>query len=77
MPSKQTLADTFESVEDPSISLQHTGRKNTLKAVKCSDNGAKGSALLPQDVSKEGNGPKWSSFATEARPGNVPEPPSP
>lgn len=77
MPSKYTLAATFESVEDPSISLQHTRRKNTLKAVKCSDNRAKGSAPVPQDVSKEANGSKRSSFATGARPGDFPELPSP
>lgn len=71
-PSQPTL----ESMEDPSISLQNTGRRNTLSAVKCSDNRAKGSAPVPQGVSKEGNGPKQSSFATGARPGDFPEPPS-
>lgn len=31
MLSKQTLVATFKSVEDPSISLQHTGRKKYIQ----------------------------------------------
>jgi len=51
--AEKTVTATFQTVEDPSISLQGTRRKNTLKAVKCSDNRAKGSAPVPHDVSEE------------------------
>lgn len=41
---------------DPSISIQHTRRKNTLSAVKCSDKRAKSRTPVAQDVSKKRNG---------------------
>lgn len=50
--AKQTLAAMLKTVTDPSISIQHTRRKNTLRAVKCSSKRAKSRTPVPQDVSK-------------------------
>lgn len=53
--AKQTFGAMLKSMVDPGISIQHTRRKNTLSAVKCSDKRAKSRTPVPQDVSKKGN----------------------